>query len=147
MATSAMVPSLPTVMCATSLEEKAMSEEEVKPRPDADATTSLMDVPSSNATLTTKRSAAPTAPVTVSGDEGVVRDATCAAESRTEAACVVESVENVPVMVAVPGDKPMTTLPEVEATGVALDTKFVLPVTSYVDESVRRTTALARTRW
>ena len=148
MATSAMVPSPPTVMCAVSLEAKAMSDEAVKPRLGADVMTSAMDVPSLKAAFTCKRLVAPTAPETVMGEAVVVRDVTVAAESRTVTVRDAEIDDaKVPAMFAAPGDAPMTTLPATDATAVALEENVVKPVTSYEVASVRNTAALALTRW
>ena len=129
-----------------SLEAKARSDNAEKPRPGAEATTSLMDVPSSNAALTTSRCVTPTAPARDSG-EGAVSAVTDAAESRTVAVTDDVTDEKEPVTMAEPGDKPMTTFPEVDATDVVLEAKFVLPVTSKDEASVSVTRVDALTRW
>ena len=85
MATSAVVPSVPTVTCAVSLDANAMSADAEKPSPGADATTSVMDVPSLNAAFTCSRAVAPTAPVSVTVGVGVESDVTAAAELLTTA--------------------------------------------------------------
>ena len=136
MATSDMVPSTPTVMCAVSLEANEMRDEAVKPRPRAEETTSLMDVPSLKAALMTSLLVAPAAPATVREEVGVERDVTAAAESLTCAFIADDAVENVPLTRTTSGDTPLTTLLTTVATAVAFEVKVVKLVTPYEVVSV-----------
>ena len=148
LATSDMVPSTPTVMCAVSLEANEMRDEAVKPRLDAKLTTSAMDVPSLKAVFTCNRLVAPTAPEMVMGEAVVETDVTVAAASRTVTVRDADRDDaKFPTMFVAPEDAPMTTLPATVATAVALEEKVVTPVTSYTVASVRSTTALALKRW